>query len=287
MKTILKLALSVLVAFEVVSLAARTTPQDKAGKTGSGLYYETTGAGAPIIFIHGFSLDRRMWDSQAREFAKAHQVIRYDLRGHGKSAAYDRPFTAHEDLLSIYEAFEIESAVLVGLSAGAEIAVDFALEYPARVRQLVLASPGLGGYVPRGSFEWMAPVMAALREGKAREATQKWVETPLMKIANDPQADAQMQEIVLSNWAIWTYDRKLQKRLDPPAIGRLAEISMPALILVGELDLVDTHSIANLLVEQVRDAKRIEIPGVGHLLNLAAPDAFNAELRRFINTSGQ
>ncbi len=267
------------------SLPAEGAPSpDPAGKTPAGLYYEATGAGDPVVLIHGFSLDRRMWDPHVATLAERYRVVRYDLRGHGLSEAPTEPYRAHDDLLSVYRALGIEKAVLVGLSAGAEVAVDFALAYPERVSRLVLASPGLSGYQPQGSFEWMAPVVARLREGDFEAASREWVETPLMKIAGDPDADARMRGVVLDNARIWSYSPQHQQRLDPPAVGRLATLQVPTLVMVGELDLPDTQRVADVLADGIEGARKVTIPGVGHLLNLAAPERFEAEVLKFLGS---
>jgi pimeloyl-ACP methyl ester carboxylesterase len=267
------------------ALWACSSPSLESGTTAGGLYYESSGDGEPVVLMHGFSLDRRMWDEQVALLAPDYRVIRYDLRGHGLSSEADRPFSHHEDLLDLFEALELDTAVLVGLSLGAEVAIDFALAYPQRVVGLMLAAPGLSGYTPRGSFEWMAPVMVPLQAGDPQGATRAWVQTPIMRIENDQAADSVMREIVLSNWAVWTGDPSLRMMLDPPAVGRLSELSAPTLVLVGEADLIDTRVVSDTLALCIRGAEKIMVPGVGHLINLAAPDTFIEVVRRFLRTS--
>jgi len=254
------------------------------GTTAGGLHYEIGGRGEPVVLLHGFSLDSRMWDSQFDLLERDFRTVRYDLRGHGESADAGAAFYHHEDLRELLDELDVGRAALVGLSLGAEVAIDFALQYPERVASLVLASPGLGGYRPQGGFEWMGDVMSALQTGDAREATRAWVETPLMRI-EDPAADSVMELIVMSNWEVWTGDPSLIRRIDPPAIGRLAELSVPTLVIIGGTDLIDTGLVADTLMACVPGAERMTVPGVGHLVNLAAPDAFNEVVRRFLTTT--
>ncbi len=254
----------------------------RSGTSAAGLHYEVRGSGAPLVLLHGFSLDLRMWDAQVGWLARDHRVVRYDMRGHGRSAEAGAPFSHHEDLAGLLEELGLERAVLVGLSMGAEVAIDFAIAHPERVSGLVLASPGLSGYQPQGSFEWMGAVMTALQAGDARAATRAWVETPLMRIEGDPGADAAMRVIALDNWDVWTGDPSLRRRLDPPAVGRLAEIDAPTLVLVGAADLLDTRAVADTLAARVPGAEKVTVPGAGHLLNLAAPAAFDAALQAFL-----
>ena len=145
----------------------------------------------------------------------------------------------------------------------------------------MLASPGLSGYRPTGSFDWMSPVFEALQAGDTEEAARRWVETPLMKLS-DPQADAAMREIVLSNSRIWSYRPDLRRMLSPPAVGRLAEIAVPTLVLIVSDDLPDTRRVSELLDEGIAGSRVVTLQGVGHLANLADPENFDAAVLSFV-----
>ena len=110
------------------------------------LYYEVTGDGPPLVFLHGFSVDHRMWDSQVDFFAQHHQVIRYDLRGFGRSSLPTEPYAHVDDLRALLDHLQLTQATLVGLSRGGSVALDFTLTYPQRVDKLVLVDSVLGGY---------------------------------------------------------------------------------------------------------------------------------------------
>jgi pimeloyl-ACP methyl ester carboxylesterase len=100
------------------------------GTTPTGLYYEVSGGGDPVVLIHAFSVDRRMWAPQIAALERRFRVIRYDLRGHGNSAAPSEPYAPHEDLRSVLDTVGGGRAALVGLSAGSTLAIDFAIAYP-------------------------------------------------------------------------------------------------------------------------------------------------------------
>ena len=111
---------------------------------GTSLYYEMRGEGFPIVFVSGGGiLDRRGWDNQFETFAKTHRVIRYDVRGIGKSARPAGSFSHSEDLYALLTFLNIKRAHVVGLSVGGAIAIDFAIEHPEIVDGLILAAPGL------------------------------------------------------------------------------------------------------------------------------------------------
>jgi pimeloyl-ACP methyl ester carboxylesterase len=247
----------------------------------NGLAYEISGAGEPVVLIHGFSLDRHMWEPQVAVLGGRYRVIRYDLRGHGDSVApLDQPYTGYGDLRDLLDSLGIARATLIGLSAGSELAINFAIAYPDRVTRLVLASPGLGGY--RGtSLPWMQPVIDAAMAGQAEQAARLWVKTPLMRLVTEHDAEPAVTEMVMRNAGLWT-SKRTEQPLTPPAIDRLATIRSPVLVVLGADDQPHIHDIARVIVAGVPDARVETLPGAAHLVNLDVPDAFNEVVRRFL-----
>ena len=92
---------------------------------GTQLYYEIAGTGPAVVLLHPGNLDRRIWDEQFQLFAERYRVIRYDVRGHGKSAQPTRPYSDTEDLFQLLQLLQIKKASLVGLSLGGRISIDF------------------------------------------------------------------------------------------------------------------------------------------------------------------
>jgi 3-oxoadipate enol-lactonase len=254
------------------------------GTSPAGLYFDMAGTGDPVVLIHGFSLDHRMWNPQVQALVPQRTVIRYDLRGHGASAGISGPYSAVEDLRDLLDHLDIRRAALVGLSAGAQVAVDFALSHPERVERLVLAAPGLSGFVPQGPFDWMQPVVAAAGAGDPAAAAILWAETPLMAMADHPAADSLMRTMVVANASLWSHRSNPERPLSPPAVARLSEIRVPTLILIGELDMADVQRVADTLAAGVAGSVRRVVPGAGHLINLMAPEAFTAAVASFLAT---
>jgi 3-oxoadipate enol-lactonase len=111
------------------------------------LCWEMAGQGQTVVLLHGFTLDSRMWDDQFLALAQHFQVIRYDLRGFGRSAVPTAAPYAHEaDLAGLLDQLGIAQAHLVGLSKGGAVALNFALTYPRRTASLVLIDAVLPGY---------------------------------------------------------------------------------------------------------------------------------------------
>jgi 3-oxoadipate enol-lactonase len=252
------------------------------GTSSAGLFYEVSGAGEPIVLIHAFSVDRRMWAPQIATLEGRFRVVRYDLRGHGKSAGPSAPYSPHEDLRSVLDALFISKVTLIGLSAGATIATDFAIAYPDRVSRIVLVSPGLSGHVPSAPLTWTQPVFQAAGSGDSEGAARLWAETPIMALRNDLSAATTVKDLVMSNVRLWTYRTNPAQQLTPPAIGRLSEVKCPTLVILGEQDLPHIKEIASLLVKGIVGARLVTIPLAGHMVNLDARDAFNRALDTFL-----
>ncbi len=119
---------------------------DFATINGVTIHYEDTGDGPALVMLHAGIADLRMWDAQVPAFSQTHRVIRYDLRGFGRTAKPTSAFSHRDDLAGLLRQRGIGSAVVVGASFGGRVAIEFALEYPDMVEALVLVGSALGGY---------------------------------------------------------------------------------------------------------------------------------------------
>ncbi len=251
------------------------------------LYYEECGSGEPVVLIHGGQLDCRMWDDQFRKFAQRYRVIRYDVRGYGKSEMPSRPYADEKDLLGLLDFLHIDRAHLVGLSLGGRIAIDFAVRYPQRVKSLVLAGPGLSGY------QWAADeaqrgehIDKAARDESAEAAAALWLKDPYMAPAmENPQLVPRLRRLAMENARCWLINPMLGRALVPPAIKRLGEIRAPTLIIVGDRDVPDIQAIVKLLEKGIRGARKVVIAGSGHMVNMEKPRAFNRAVLEFLQAN--
>ena len=113
---------------------------------GGELYYEAGGAGVAVVLVHGLALDARMWDDQVPALEDIARVVRYDLRGFGRSIRDAETSDSHaDDLWRLVDHLEIDEAVLVGLSMGGRVVVGATLAAPKRVQALVLLDAVLDG----------------------------------------------------------------------------------------------------------------------------------------------
>ena len=109
---------------------------------GASLHVETTGTGDPIVLVHAGIADARMWDPTVPAFTTDHRVIRYDMRGYGRSTIPPLPFAHHDDLAAIFTALELGPSIVIGASYGGEVAASFAIEHPENVLAVAIRQPG-------------------------------------------------------------------------------------------------------------------------------------------------
>lgn len=258
--------------------------KDYAEVNGTRLYFEVAGSGHPMILIHGFTLDNRMWDDQFDTFALHYRVIRFDVRGFGKSALpTSESYSYAADLKALIDHLGILHAYVLGLSLGGMIAIDFALEYPEATEALILADTVLGGFQWQKFGRSLALVWGRAEKSGIQSAKEQWVSLGLFKpVREKPDVASRLMQMV-SDYSGWHFGKDNPfPGLYPPAIERLDRISAPTLIIVGELDLVDFHSIAGIIKEQIPAARKVVIPNVGHLSNMENPERFNEIVLGFL-----
>ncbi len=252
---------------------------------GARLYYEVAGSGPPLVLLHGSFLDTRMWDNQVEAFARRYTVIRYDARGFGRSAfPSGLPYARSDDLKGLLESLAVARACLVGLSMGAGVAIDFAVSFPERVDALVLVAAGLGGFSMSSEYDaWLQGIRSSARRSGIRAARKALLAgAALAPALTRPPVAAHLVRMVsdYSGWH-WVNDDPVQ-RLAPPAVQRLEHIAAPTLIVVGERDLPDFHAIADVLFQRVPHARKVVLPGVGHLPCMEDPEEFNQIVLEFL-----
>jgi 3-oxoadipate enol-lactonase len=255
------------------------------------LYYEEKGAGPSLVLLHAGIADSRMWQAQFDPFAEHFHTVRCDLRGYGSSPLPDGPFSYSEDVLALVEALDLAPVWLIGASFGAQVAVDFYLSYPNRVRGLVLVAPVVSGFEPSGEVEqFNRQEEALLDEGKLAEATElnlrMWVDGPYRAREEvDPAVRNRVAEMQFQAFSQPVPENAALLKLSPPAMDRLAEIHVPLLVIAGELDVPAFVLFSETLADQVPGAKRVVIPGTAHMVSMEVPAVFNQLVLAFISTS--
>jgi pimeloyl-ACP methyl ester carboxylesterase len=250
---------------------------------GTRLYYEVVGRGPAVVLVHGGLVDSRMWDDQMGPLSKHYRVVRYDLRGYGKSAAPDAKFSPTEDLRALLDYLKIDKATLVGLSLGGMIAADFALEHPERVERLVLSGSGLRGDKQPPDEKTLNAYRTGAREG-AEKYFEAFLQADLLAGVRDrPAARERMHRMMVDNFKALTYlSAGLQQSPDPPTIERLEQIKAPTLVVIGSLDGKNLQNIADTLATHIHGARKVVIPGASHHPPVETPKEFNRVLLHFL-----
>jgi pimeloyl-ACP methyl ester carboxylesterase len=220
-----------------------------------------------------------MWAHEADWLASNHTVVRYDLRAHGASDTAMMPFRHIDDLSTLLDEVGVQKATLIGLSAGAVIALDAALAEPSRVDRLILVGPGVSGFRSRAQLPFTAAVVAALQARDYVQAGEVLLGSSVFAVPDE--SGALVRRMVMENDRLWSIPREMVLQVERPAIDRLAELSLPTLIMLGELDLFQREE-AELLARRIAGARLVVIPRGGHLLNLTSPAEFRAEVAQFL-----
>ena len=262
---------------------------------GGQLYYEVAGNGPALVLIHAGIADSRMWDPQWAEFAQHCTVVRYDVRGYGKSPTEPIAFSNRADVAALLDHLAIERATLLGVSRGGQIAGDFALEFPHRVSGLILECAGLSGftYEPTEADAAMMQLEEQLEPlWKAKEWAQLadlevhlWVDGPGQAVGRAPAAlREQVREMIYANYTNHHGDEKPQP-LVPPAAERLHEIQVPTLVIIGDLDTGDSLATAEALAQGIAGAQKVVFAQTAHLPNMEQPARFNQTVLDFLHVN--
>lgn len=252
--------------------------------SGGKLYCEISGAGEPVIFLHGHSFDRRQWQPQFEHFARSHQVIRYDLRGYGRSTVPEegKSFLHADDLCELMDALGIQRAHLVGLSLGGFVVTDFIALYPERALSAAMAGGDLFD-VPGPDEPWTAEAIsrrhaeiANIRKDGVAHHKREWLEKLVQNSGSRRETLRQPLWIMIDEWEAWQM-LHVEPRL---LLGRSAERmlnsrkpAMPVLLIRG-----DKETAGFRIRELLPQARTSILADCGHVSNLEQPEAFTAAL---------
>jgi pimeloyl-ACP methyl ester carboxylesterase len=259
------------------------------------LFYQETGAGIPIVFVHEFAGDHRAWEPQVRHFGRLYRCITYNARGYppsdvpADSERYSQD-RARDDIRAVLDALKIDNAHIVGLSMGGFAALHFGFTYPDRARSLVIAGCGYGaapGERQKFTEETEASAerfetlgMAKASEGYALGPTRVQFQN------KDPRGFKEFADQFAEHSAEGSARtmRGVQKRR--PSLFDLADkmrtITAPALVMTGDEDWSCLEP-ALLMKRSIPTSALVVMPNSGHLINLEEPEAFNRHLADFFH----
>ena len=252
------------------------------------LFYEMAGTGKCIVLIHDGLIHREVWDEQFLVFAKKYRVVRYDRRGYGKSPNPHALFSDIEDLKQLFAQLKIDNAILIGMSSGGGLAIDFTLKYQQNVSALILSGAVVGGYNYSSHMMTRGGRVDNLEELLADP--QKMIqyfgwEDPYQINPENIKAKEKCLKLLKAFPINVDFEKfNFMKPADRPAIKYLSEINVPTLILVGEYDIPDVHAHSGVIDAGIKNSKREIISNSGHLIPLDQPAAFNDAVMNFLRS---
>ncbi len=254
---------------------------------GARIHYERSGSGFPLVLLHAGVADHRMWDPQVEAFARHFDVIRPDLRGFGSSDLPPEHWSPVEDLRALMDDLGLKPAHLVGCSMGGATAIDFALQHSERMSRLVLVGPGINGAEFGPKYPELFTEINAAEETHDHAAMNTaemhlWLDGPRRPhgYVKQPLRDLFLDMNGKSLEA--DFDHAPIDELDPPATGRLHEITAPTLVVLGEEDVPMVFDAADLLMKSIPHARKAVIHDAAHLPNLEHPEEFNRLVLDFL-----
>jgi pimeloyl-ACP methyl ester carboxylesterase len=251
------------------------------------LYYEVCGAGEPIMFIHGLGASTRDWEAQVRHFSKTHQVITFDLRGHGHSDKPDGPYDVSmfaKDTIDLLELLHTGPVHIVGWSLGGVIAFQIALDFPKQLKTLTIINS-----VPTFGDSILFQQEIDRRVGIVRQFGMRAIGQALSENLFPKPEHAHLRDGFVERWAEndpRAYIEATRSGLGWNVIDRLGAIECPTLVISAEHDywpLAEKESQVKL----IPNARFEVIPDSHHAVVLEQPDKLNGVLAQFLTENSE
>jgi pimeloyl-ACP methyl ester carboxylesterase len=239
---------------------------------GARIAWWAQGAGSALVLVHAGVADARMWEPLLPALAPAHRVVRYDMRGFGRTRSAAGTFAPWRDLAGLLDALGIERAHLVGASYGGQVALELAATQPDRVASLVLLAPALPDMEPTPQLQAFADAEdAAIEDGQIDDAVALNVD--MWAGASAPEVRELVADMQRTAFELQLREGAEPDELDPPVSARLAAIAAPAAIAIGDRDVADFTTVAERLIAGLPHASLHHVADAGHLLALDRPAA--------------
>jgi 3-oxoadipate enol-lactonase len=251
---------------------------------GARIYWDEQGSGEPLLLIMGLGYPSYMWHRSRPVLAKSYRTIAFDNRGVGRSDAppgvYSIALMA-SDAAAVLDAAGIESAHLFGASMGGMIAQEFALQYPHRVRSLILGCTAAGG--PQAVKAQPEALEALVRRDITPEESKEAI-IPFIYDPATPRERIDEDMVIRMKWypTPQGYMGQLQGIFGWEAYSRLAEITAPTLVIHGETDRLVPPANARLIAERIPGAKLVLIPHASHIFETDQPAAAHHVILEFL-----
>jgi pimeloyl-ACP methyl ester carboxylesterase len=247
------------------------------------LSFDDIGQGEPLVLLHAFPLDRRMWLAQKDELAGSARIIAPDLRGFGRSADLGAPRSIEEhadDVAAVLDKLGIERATIAGLSMGGYVALAVARRHAHRIGRFALADTRSLADSTEGKAARDQNIALLRTEGVA--ALVERMLPKLLSAGASADVVARVRSLGNSQKPEGLAAALSAMRDRPDSTAVLSTLNVPSTVIVGEADPISPPDEARAMAALLPRAEVEVIPGVGHLSNLEAPAAFTTALRRLL-----
>jgi pimeloyl-ACP methyl ester carboxylesterase len=258
------------------------------------LYYEETGTGTPVIFVHEYAGDHRAWEPQLRHFGQRYRAITYAARGYPPSdvpedvAKYSQSRAA-DDIGSVLDHLKIDKAHVVGLSMGGFATLHFGFRHPGRARSLVVAGCGYGAEPgQREKFQAEADAIAKfIDDNDISVFAEKYAYGPTrVQFENkDPRGFTEFRQQLAEHSKIGARNTQLGVQRHRPSLYDLVDdmkkLTVPTLVLTGDEDWPCLQP-SLLMKQNIPTAALSVMPNCGHTINIEDPDQFNRIVGDFL-----
>ena len=244
-------------------------------RDGVKIYYEVYGEGPAILLSHGFSATSQMWRGQIEILSADHQLILWDMRGHGRSdaplegSAYSEAHTT-KDMAALLDHLGVQTAVIGGLSLGGYMSLAFQVDHPSRTRALLIIDTGPGYKNAAARAKWNEHALSRAevieRDGEAA-----------LKGGTAERSAAEHKDIR----GVARAARGMLTQHSTRVIESLPDIDVPSLVVAGG----DDHpflAATDYMAAKIKGARKLIIPNAGHAVNIDQPEAFNHGVKAFL-----
>ena len=252
---------------------------------GAKIYWDKEGQGEPLLLIMGLGYPSDAWYRTRPILAQKYRTIAFDNRGVGRSEMPPGPYpipVMASDAAAVLDAADVDSAHIFGISMGGMIAQEFTLQYPQRVRSLILGCTASGGpHAVRSDPEATAMLMARgtmTREEAAEAAVPFIYDRGTERKLIDEDIDRRRP------WfpAAQAYNAQLQGILAWEAYSRLSQINVPTLVIHGETDRLVPAGNGKLIAENIRGAKLVMLKNASHIFPTDQPEEAHRAILDFL-----
>lgn len=250
------------------------------------LFVEQSGKGSPLVLVHGWPLDHRVFEPQRRYLSQQFRVVAFDRRGFGQSTAPADLSQELDDIDRILAALSLDRVHLLGMSQGGRIALRYAVTRPRRLRSLILQGAVVDGLELGGTDSERIPLedyAQLVQAGRIGELRERWMNHPMMAIdLRYPFARKLLREIVSTySGADLIGFSATRHAFSLNVANELPHLAVPAVLLTGAHETAMRRRHARRLLEKVPQCREIIFEHSGHMCNLTEPDRYNSSVEEF------